>query len=367
MGFSRFHILRIIQKFAVDFILPLSSLAPHDLQVKKMTDCSQSEKYPPPPLTGGEGVKSPLACQGEGVGGEVLKAANKQLFNGLSQFVLLSLLCFLISSCNRENDQNNPLTITSSTQFISVAESLGNDFRMNRKIPVQVKGTLGQEQELLKKDLTDLLISTEDLSSESFGLSLQKKIIANDQTLIITNPANPIHQLTTEQIKNIFTGKITNWSKISGLPHSRGLGGTKPSFSQNIQIITRESGPLRVSFESQFLNNTKDDKEPLSISLNALVVNSNAEIKSAVSSIPGAIGYMSAGSLDNSVNKLQIFNSQDNSEFSFPLTTIWAYWRTDNIKQNQIHEFMNYLNDSPDAKNIIQSEGLIIPEAQTDL
>jgi hypothetical protein len=76
---------------------------------------------------------------------------------------------------------------------------------------------------------------------------------------------------------------------------------------------------------------------------------------------------MSAGSLDNSVNKLQIFNSQDNSEFSFPLTTIWAYWRTDNIKQNQIHEFMNYLNDSPDAKNIIQSEGLIIPEAQTDL
>ena len=211
------------------------------------------------------------------------------------------------------------------------------------------------------------MISTEDLSSESFGLSLQKKIIANDQTLIITNPANPIHQLTTEQIKDIFTGKITNWSKTSGLPHSRGLGGTQSSFSQNIQIITRESGPLRVSFESQFLNNTKDDKEPLSISLNALVVNSNAEIKSAVSSIPGAIGYMSAGSLDNSVNKLQIFNSQNNSEFSFPLTTIWAYWRTDNIKQNQIQEFMNYLNDSPDAKSIIQSEGLIIPEAQTDL
>jgi len=53
-------------------------LPPYDLQSKELTSSSQSEKYPPAPLTGGERMKSPLACQGEGVGGEVLKTVGWQ-------------------------------------------------------------------------------------------------------------------------------------------------------------------------------------------------------------------------------------------------------------------------------------------------
>lgn len=40
--------------------------------------------------------------------------------------------------------------------------------------------------------------------------------IAKDGIAIVVNPANPISNLTIDQVKKIFTGKITNWSAVKG-------------------------------------------------------------------------------------------------------------------------------------------------------
>ena len=41
-----------------------------------------------------------------------------------------------------------------------------------------------------------------------------EKPIALDALVFIVNPENPVRALTTEQIQNIYTGKITRWSDI---------------------------------------------------------------------------------------------------------------------------------------------------------
>lgn len=44
----------------------------------------------------------------------------------------------------------------------------------------------------------------------------QEHIIALDGVAVILNPNNPIEQLTIEEVKKIFLGKITDWSQIGG-------------------------------------------------------------------------------------------------------------------------------------------------------
>jgi phosphate transport system substrate-binding protein len=40
--------------------------------------------------------------------------------------------------------------------------------------------------------------------------------IAKYFVCVVTNPANPISNLTAAQVSQIFTGKVRNWSQVSG-------------------------------------------------------------------------------------------------------------------------------------------------------
>ena len=55
--------------------------------------------------------------------------------------------------------------------------------------------------------------------SESMVGQSQERIIAIDSMLVVTNAANPIAALTTDQLADIFSGKITNWSEVGGDDH----------------------------------------------------------------------------------------------------------------------------------------------------
>ena len=40
--------------------------------------------------------------------------------------------------------------------------------------------------------------------------------IGTDDLLVITNPQNPLHNLTADQVRGLFTGEIRTWSSING-------------------------------------------------------------------------------------------------------------------------------------------------------
>ncbi len=61
-----------------------------------------------------------------------------------------------------------------------------------------------------QKEIDSLSIMT-DLNSEK-----SEHIIGIDGLAIILHPNNPINELTVEQIAQIFTGKISNWSELGG-------------------------------------------------------------------------------------------------------------------------------------------------------
>ena len=48
------------------------------------------------------------------------------------------------------------------------------------------------------------------------GIDPVEFVVARDAIAVIVNPDNPVNQLTLQQISDIYSGKINNWSEVGG-------------------------------------------------------------------------------------------------------------------------------------------------------
>ncbi|HIU10962.1 MAG TPA: phosphate ABC transporter substrate-binding protein [Candidatus Avidehalobacter gallistercoris] len=132
----------------------------------------------------------------------------------------------------------------------------------------------------------DIGLSSRSLKDEEKAAGLTETVLAYDGIAIIVNPANPVNDLTIEQIAAIFTGEITNWNEVGGN-------------DAPIVLIGREAGSgTRDGFES--ITGTNDAcayRQELT---------STGDVITTVSSNADAIGYASLASVKESVKTLAV-------------------------------------------------------------
>lgn len=111
--------------------------------------------------------------------------------------------------------------------------------------------------------------------------------IARDGLAVILNPANGITNLTLSQVRDIYSGAVSEWSSFGGP-------------AKKIHVITREEGSgTRAAFESLVMGKT-------TIAPKAIVQNSNGAVRQLVAGDPYAIGYMSLGLVDKTVKAAEL-------------------------------------------------------------
>ena len=116
--------------------------------------------------------------------------------------------------------------------------------------------------------------------------ALTETTVALDGIAMIVNPENPVSDLTVEQIADIYTGKITNWSEVGGNDAA-------------IVLIGREAGSgTRDGFES--ITGTKDACQYRQ------ELTSTGDVITTVSQNPDAIGYASLAALKDNVKALTV-------------------------------------------------------------
>lgn len=62
----------------------------------------------------------------------------------------------------------------------------------------------------------DIGLASRDLKEEEAASGLTGHIVAIDGIAVIVNPENPVADLSVEQIKQLYTGEVTNWSEVGG-------------------------------------------------------------------------------------------------------------------------------------------------------
>lgn len=141
---------------------------------------------------------------------------------------------------------------------------------------------------LLLKDSVRVAIATRPLSVNEEDYMKSKKFsphsykLATDGIALIINNENSDSLITVSQIRNILTGKVTNWNEI--YPHSK-LG--------KFQVVFDNPNSSTVRYAIDSICNGL----PLSKKLNAQ--NTNLEVIDFVSKTPNAIGIIGVNWLGN--------------------------------------------------------------------
>ncbi|HTW92933.1 MAG TPA: phosphate ABC transporter substrate-binding protein [bacterium] len=186
------------------------------------------------------------------------------------------------------------ITLAGSTSVEPFAERLAELYmraHADAKISVQGGGSSAGIRACQSR-ICAIGMSSRELTREEKGLV--EIPIALDAIALIVNRQNPVRELTMEQARDVFAGRIRNWKELGG-PNRR------------ITPITREEGSgTRASFEEKVMaTGTPKDKSgktnPAAFAPDALVQDSNGAVREVVADDPAAIGYISAGLIDERV------------------------------------------------------------------
>ncbi|AXH09242.1 phosphate-binding protein [Malaciobacter halophilus] len=208
----------------------------------------------------------------------------------LLTIITLSLTLLNASDLKVFENLKGSLNIAGGTAHIKCEkEAIKNIMRKYPDISISIAGGgSGMGIKQVSSKIIDLANSgRKPTKKEIENGNLKLYRFAIDGIGVIVNPKLNIDSLTTKQLQDIFSGKITNFKEI-GLHDAV------------INLYTRdESSATRKVFWKKALK-----KSP--ISKKARVVSSNAAMKTAVSKDKNAIGIISLGVANSSVKLLKI-------------------------------------------------------------
>jgi phosphate transport system substrate-binding protein len=252
---------------------------------------------------------------------------------------LLLIIGLLIGGCGKGKTS---FTLAGSTAFQPFAEKLADQYMMSHpNISITVQGG-GSEVGIQSANsgaaqigMADLVILPPEASS------LIATVVAKDGIAVVVNPKNQIVKLTTDQVRDIFNGKITNWKEVGGIDAS-------------ITVVSREAGSgTRSSFEQI----VKD----ITLKKDALIQDSNGTIRETVANDANSVGYLSHGLVNEKIKPLKI------DEVDCTVEQIVAgnyklvrpiYLLVKGNMEGEVKNFIDYIL-SPEGQKTIKADGLL--------
>ena len=260
----------------------------------------------------------------------------------MKKTIILSLVLSVIVLITGCGNKKTAITLAGSTAFQPFAEKLAEQYmQINKNVNITVQGggsAVGIQSAASGASqigMADLVV----LPAEA--KSLTATAVAQDGIVMVVNPANKAVDLTTDQIRDIFNGKITNWKEVGG-------------DDAPITVVSREAGSgTRSSFE-QIIKNIELKKD-------ALIQDSNGTIRETVANDANSIGYLSHGLINNKIKALKV-----NGEECTPETIAGGkytlvrpiYLLVKGAMEGEIKSFIDYIL-APEGQKTIKENGLL--------
>lgn len=191
-----------------------------------------------------------------------------------------------------QGDISGTVVITGSTSVEKILTEMKDEFcAMYPGVTIEYTGS-GSSAGIkdTKAGTNNIGASSRELKDEEKEDTLKTEVFAYDGIAVIVNPANEaISDLTMEQLCDIYSGKITNWSEVGGA-------------DAEIFVVSREeSSGTRSAFEE--LVGLEDAG---GLTSTAAVSEGNGPVQAAVAENENAIGYVSFAFIDETVKALTV-------------------------------------------------------------
>jgi len=232
-----------------------------------------------------------------------MKLKNKYLIITVIAALIIIVTAYLTVT---NYNENTDITIEGSTSMYPVATALAKAYmEKNHNAHINVQGGDSDAGiNNVKAGKVDIGMSSKNLTAtDSNGLSSYD--IGKDPVAVIINPTNPVNTITMDELKDIYTGKTTNWEELGG-------SNTK------ITPVIREMGSgTRYDFEVYVMGGDNYTN-------NIMVTASTYGVLQTVAVSPETIGYVSNNAINSGVKILKInnitLNEQNVESGTYPLT-----------------------------------------------
>ncbi|MFH1355115.1 MAG: phosphate ABC transporter substrate-binding protein [Candidatus Omnitrophota bacterium] len=265
---------------------------------------------------------------------------------GFAKLLVLGVVVLgLVVPCYAAN-----ITIKGSTTVLPIAQAAAEKFmKDNSGVDISVQGggsSVGIASIVDKTcDIADAsrpIKDSELVTAANNGVDPVAHVVAMDGIAVIVNPSNGISALSIKQIKDIYTGKVSDWTEL-------GAGSGK------IVVISRDtSSGTYEAFNGLALDGAK-------VRPDALLQASNQAVASAVSRTPGAIGYVGLAYVSASVKALTVNGITCSKETvlnnSYPIgRPLFMY--TNGKPVGAIKEFIDFVK-SKEGQQLVEDQGFV--------
>jgi phosphate transport system substrate-binding protein len=189
------------------------------------------------------------------------------------------------------------IVIDGSTTVGPIAKAFAQYYmNLNKDVNITVSESgSGNGAKSLINGVCDIADMSRFMKDKEFKAAVEKGIfpvahvVALDGLPILVHPSNPVDNLTVEQVRNIYIGKIKNWKEVGG---------------PNVKIVMVSRDTNSGTYET--FNKLVMKKQK--IVEGCEYVGSNGAVRGRVQNTPAAIGYAGLGFVDKTVKALKINN-----------------------------------------------------------
>ncbi|MBN1493139.1 MAG: phosphate ABC transporter substrate-binding protein [Candidatus Omnitrophica bacterium] len=242
------------------------------------------------------------------------------------------------------------INIVGSTTVLPIAQLTAEEFmNSNPGIEITVGGggsSIGAKA--LVSGTCDIADCSRPLKDKEIDEALAKgikpkpHIVAMDGIAVVVNKSNNLKEISSDDLKAIYTGDISNWSEVGGS-------------DAGIVVVSRDtSSGTYEAFNELALKKAK-------VRPDALLQASNKAVLQTVVQTPNAIGYIGMGYLDDSVNALVVegvFPTKDTVlTKEYPISRP-LYMYTDGEPKGQLKKYLDYVK-SVEGQKLVESQGFV--------
>ena len=246
-------------------------------------------------------------------------------------------------------DLSGTISMSGSTSMEEMVTALSEAFR-EANPDVQVNSEFvgsGAGIEAVTAGTVDIGNASRALTDEEKANGIVENIVAIDGIAVVVDPANEVADLTQDQLIQIYTGQVTNWSELGGS-------------DTPIVVIGRESGSgTRGAFEELL-----DIADKCAY---ASELDNTGAVMAKVAATPGAIGYVSLDVVDDTVQAVALDGVEANEENvkagTYTLSRPFVMATKGEISEQSelVQAWFEYIK-SDEGAEIIKSVGLILPD-----
>lgn len=248
--------------------------------------------------------------------------------------------------------EKQSLLVQGSTTVGPIADAFAEAFmRKHADVSVTVKKTgSGDGAKALVDGQCDVANMSRFMKEKEYTAAVEKgflpvaHVVAMDGVCVVVHPSNPVKALAAEQVKAMYTGKITNWKELGGA-------------DQEIVLYSRDTS----SGTYETFHNLVMEKEKMASGVE--YVASNPDMHKHVSTTKAAVGYVGLGFVDEKVKALKINDVMPTSRTivsgTYPVARPLFMWTKGfPTLGSLIHAFVTF-HLSEEGQEIIEAKGFI--------